>query len=125
GQGVKRVRVWFVHGGCPLGELWLKRKAVSLACHDGVPGRSVAAASACPTALVRRAASSPLRPRRPRPSRRLVSFFGVFVCWRLCGLLRCACLLPKSSWMPCITDGVAPPQRLAHHASRGVLFQAR
>src|SRR5262249_4545066 len=42
-----------------------------------------------------------------------------------CQPLRCACLVPKSSWMPCIVGGVAPPQRLACQSSEGVLFQAR
>src|SRR5215813_11913908 len=41
-----------------------------------------------------------------------------------CRRLRCACLVSKSSWMPCIPGGVAPPQRLACHSSEGVLFQA-
>jgi hypothetical protein len=48
-----------------------------------------------------------------------------FGCSLPCQPLRCGCLVPRSSWMPCIAGGVAPPQRLAFHSSGGGLFQAR
>jgi hypothetical protein len=53
------------------------------------------------------------------------STFPVFDCDRSGGVLRCAGLVLRSSWMLCVAGGVAPPQRLSFHSSGGALFQAR